>query len=112
MHRRESRGLTAELDRAWNGAIRDISAQMGDWARGAYLDNLRPVSLDGALLTIGATNEFARSRLEERYARAFEAALSDQLRRTIQVKFVMLRPAAPASYLFAWNVETTFQANR
>jgi len=94
MHRRESGGLTAELDRAWHGAIRDIGAQMGDWARNAYLDNLRPVSLEGPILTIGATNEFARSRLEERYSRTFESVLSDQLRRAIRVKFVMLRPAA------------------
>jgi len=81
-----------DLERTWQNVLRSVGVQMGDWARNAYLDNLVPVGMDGSVFAVSASNEFARSRLEDRFTDLFESAVSDELRRTVRVRFVLSRP--------------------
>lgn len=76
------------LDTIWQKTLESISSFLSKPSFETWLKPTRPISLEGKILTIEVSNDFARDWLESRYAPQLMAILSELFEEEIELRFV------------------------
>jgi len=76
------------LDTIWQKTLESISSFLSKPSFETWLKPTRPVSLEGKILTIEVSNDFARDWLESRYAPQLMAILGELMEEEIELHFI------------------------
>ena len=81
------------LRKAWERTLRSLATHINRPTLDNWLKPLKPLSIDGSIVVLGAPTPFARQWVETKYAQPIQAALALYLDRPdLQVRFVVSRP--------------------
>lgn len=81
------------LRRAWERTLRSLAPQINAQTLNNWLKPLKPLSLEGSIVVIGALTPFARQWVENKYAQPLRAMLSQHLNLPdLQLRFVVSTP--------------------
>lgn len=78
----------SNLDTIWEKTLESISSFLSKPSFETWLKPTKPVSLEGKLLTIEVSNDFARDWLESRYAPQLISILRELLEEDIELRFI------------------------
>ncbi len=82
------------LRKAWDRTLRALASQFNKPTFDNFLRPLKPLSLDGTIVVLGAPSAFAREWAEKKYAQILSASLAQFLDLpAVQVRFVISTPS-------------------
>ncbi|MCG0238457.1 MAG: chromosomal replication initiator protein DnaA [Firmicutes bacterium] len=78
-----------DLQHVWTQALEVLERQLPQASFEAWLKKTRPLAFTGDTLVVGVQNEFAKDRLESRYASLIRQTLREITKRQIDLRFVL-----------------------
>lgn len=89
--------MTTECHSVWERCLRTIRSSIGAQSYKTWFEPIRPVGLDGAVLTIQVPNKFFYEWLEEHYVGLLKATIKKELgeQGKLEYQILMGQPAHP-----------------
>lgn len=92
------------VSQVWQKALIALESKLSRPTFESWLKNIKPISLEGEVLTIGVPSEFARDWLEKRATKVIKSAVRQVVGHPVEIKFTLaqmaldleIEPAAPS----------------
>lgn len=84
-----------ELQLIWTQTLEVLERQLPQASFETWLKKTRPLAFEGDTLVVGVQNEFAKDRLESRYASLIRQTLREVTKRQVNLRFVLPGESAP-----------------
>jgi len=81
-----SQDLVSEV---WQKALVALESKLSRPTFESWLKNIKPISLEGEVLTIGVPSEFARDWLEKRATKVIKAAVQEVVGHPVKIEFAL-----------------------